>query len=126
MIDGWYNSFKWLTSKKWLTGNGLEPVFEKPFHDALIKNFGFNRLSNLQKESKSLFSNNVDDFNKKKPVAPDLWIIDKNGNHKFIECKLPGDTIGLHQKAGLILIKENLKNSSQITVSIANLYPTIK
>ena len=126
MIDGWYNSFKWLTSKKWLSGIDLKPDFEKPFHEALIKHFGLSNLKNLQQVSRSFFKNNSDELNKKNPVAPDLWIIDKNGNHKFIECKLPGDTIGLHQKAGLMLIKENLKNSSQITVSIANLYPTIK
>ena len=123
MIDGWYNSFKWLTSKKWLSGIDLKPDFEKPFHEALIKHFGLSNLKNLQQVSRSFFKNNSDELNKKNPVAPDLWIIDKNGNHKFIECKLPGDTIGLHQKAGLMLIKENLKNSSQITVSIANLYP---
>ena len=122
MIDGWYNSYKWLSSKKWLTGNGLETFFEKPFHDALIKHFGFKNLSNLQNESKTFFTNYAAALHHKKPVAPDLWIIDKNGNHRFIECKLPGDKIGSHQIAGLMLIKENLKISKPIAVSIANLY----
>jgi len=59
----------------------------------------------------------------KKPVAPDLWLIDKQGNFKFIESKLPGDTIGLHQIAGLALIRKYLEASVPISVSIMNLYP---
>jgi hypothetical protein len=122
MKYGWYISFKWLTSEKWLSGNGLKPDFEKPFHDALIKYFSFDNLSNLQKESRAYFENNAGELNKRKPVAPDLWIIDENGNHRFIECKLPGDKIAPHQIAGLLLIKENLKDFSRILVSIVNLY----
>jgi len=122
MIDGWFNSFKWLSSEKWLTGNSLEPVFEKPFHDTLIKYFGFKNLRNLQNESTALYKGNAEYLHHKKPVAPDLWIIDKKGNHRFIECKLPGDKIGPHQIAGLLLIKENLKVSEKISVSIANLH----
>jgi hypothetical protein len=122
MKYGWYSSFKWLTSEKWLSGISLKPDFEKPFHNALIKYFGFDGISNLQKQSRSFFEKNAYELNNKKPVAPDLWIIDKNGNHRFIECKLPGDKIGEHQKAGLRLIKENFKNSAPMAVSITNLY----
>jgi hypothetical protein len=30
-----------------------------------------------------------------KPVPPDLWLIDRQGNHRFIEVKLPGDRLQL-------------------------------
>ena len=123
MVNGWYNSFKWLTAKKWLTGIGLEPIFEEPFYDALIFHFGFNSISNLQKEARSFFENNSSNLNRKKPVAPDLWIIDRNGDHYFIECKLPRDHIAPHQKAGLVLIRDNLKSINLIKTFIFNLYP---
>ena len=48
MVQGWYNSFKWLTADKWITGNGLEPRFEKSFHVALMQNIGKDLLYNLQ------------------------------------------------------------------------------
>jgi len=127
MKEGWYNSFQWLTSDKWLTGRGLEPEFERPFHRALLKYMGADVLPNLQRKALSLYSQDRDRFlvgkEFKKPVAPDLWIIDKQGRFRFIESKLPGDTIQPHQLAGLALIKKYLKPSSQVTVSIVTLYP---
>jgi hypothetical protein len=119
MVEGWYNSFKWLTSKKWITGKGLEDKFEKPFHEALMKYIGKEKLIDLQCRAKNLFKNGV----KQKPVAPDLWLITKSGKFMFIESKLPGDVINHHQIAGLALIKKYLDAVKPVSVVIVTLYP---
>ncbi len=59
----------------------------------------------------------------KKPVAPDLWLIDKDGCFRFIESKLPGDTIAAHQIAGLALIGKYLGDAFPVSISIIHLYP---
>lgn len=127
MKEGWYNSFKWLTSDKWITGKGLKPEFEQPFHRALSKYIGTDVLANLQRKALSLYCQEKDRFlvrkEFKKPVAPDLWIIDKRGRFRFIESKLPHDTIHPHQLAGLALIKKYLKPPFQVAVSVVTLYP---
>jgi len=127
MLEGWYNSFKWLTNAKWISGKGLKPQFEKPFYDALMKHVGFDVLSKLQKNSLRLFEKHKEKFRVgkefRKPAAPDLWLIDANGDFRFIESKLPDDTIGYHQLAGLALIKKYVKPQNRVSVSIFNLYP---
>jgi hypothetical protein len=119
MVEGWYNSFKWLTSKRWITGKGLEDEFEKPFYEALMKYIGKDIMKDLQDRAKNL----VKDGTHIKPVAPDLWLINKNGQFKFIESKLPGDVINHHQIAGLALIKKYLDAVKPVSVVIVTLYP---
>lgn len=119
MVEGWYSSFKWLTSKKWITGKGLEDEFEKPFYEALVQFIGKDILKDLQNRAKNL----IKDEAHIKPVAPDLWLIDKNDQFKFIESKLPGDVINRHQIAGLALIKKCLSAVKPVSVSIVTLYP---
>jgi hypothetical protein len=127
MKEGWYNSFKWLTANKWVTGKGLEPIFEKPFHAALMHHIGKELLYDLQAKSASFYNGykekNLEGQQHKKPVAPDLWVIDENGRFIFIESKLPGDSINSHQIAGLALIKKHLEVRTQVSVAIINLYP---
>ena len=127
MVHGWYNSYKWLTADKWLSGNGLEPEFEQPFYDALVKHIGLDVLSNLQRRSMALYERHkeksVASSRNKKPVAPDLWLIDRDGRFSFIESKLPDDTIESHQLAGLALIKRYLNVPNPVSVTIVNLYP---
>jgi len=124
MVDGWYNSFKWLTADKWLTGKGLNEDLERPFHEALMEHVGKDILSNLQDGAKKLFEQHKGLFEEdgapKRPVAPDLWLVSRTGQLKFIESKLPGDTIGVGQIAGLALIKNAVKD---VSVSIVSLYP---
>jgi hypothetical protein len=122
MIDGWYNSYKWLSAKKWLTGKGLKSDFEKSFYCALERNFGKDAVDNLQQKSISFFQNHKNSLSGK-PVAPDLWIIGEDKLYRFIESKLPGDTINPRQIAGLALIKKHLEHSNPISVSIVCLYP---
>jgi hypothetical protein len=119
MVEGWYNSFKWLTSKKWITGKGLEDEFEKPFYEALMEHIGKDILKDLQNRAKNLVKDGIN----KKPVVPDLWLITKDGQFKFIESKLPGDVINRHQIAGLALIKKCLSAVKPVSVSIVTLYP---
>ncbi len=127
MADGWYNSYKWLTSRKWLTGDGMEPKFEKPFYKALMRHVGPDVLANLQEKTLSFYHDHKNEFMEgikyKKPVAPDLWIIDKEGRFRFIESKLPRDTIKPHQLAGLALIAKYLKAQVPVSVSIIDLHP---
>jgi hypothetical protein len=115
-----------LTADKWVTGNGLEPRFEKPFHVALMQNIGKDLLYNLQAKAAVFFNEykekSMDGRQPKKPVAPDLWVIDKNRNFIFIESKLPGDSIQPHQIAGMALIKKHLETCAQVSVSIITLY----
>ena len=125
MKEGWYNSFKWLTAGKWLSGEGLEPKFEKPFFNALMEHIGADMLSGLQENSINFYNKHkekfIDSKKHKKPVAPDLWLIDNEGRFRFIESKLPGDTIGAHQIAGLALISKYIRVPTP--VSIIHLYP---
>jgi hypothetical protein len=114
MKYGWYNSYKWLTKEKWITGIGLEAQFEKPFHDALIDFIGTPKLKEIQTEAISYQVRNGG----KKPVAPDLWIIDNSGHYHFVEMKLPGDSISDHQIAGMTILKRLLENCSVCLLSL--------
>lgn len=111
MTDGWYNSYKWLTANKWITGRNLEPSFEAPFYVALKKRIGVTRISNLQKRTNTYFETHESELEYKKPVAPDLWFINKSGGFVFIESKMDRDRISPHQLAGLALIKKHLPGS---------------
>lgn len=127
MVDGWYNSYKWLTESKWLSGYGLKPEFEGPFHKALTKHFEKESLVNLQEKASLLFKNYRSDFfdcgRYRKPVAPDLWLVTLEGAHIFLESKLPEDCVKASQLAGLALIRKCLGESKKVQVSVINLYP---
>jgi hypothetical protein len=121
MKDGWYGSFKWLTSKKWLTGDGLNSRRERLFFEALMKHIGPKMLLRLQKEAKISWKET--NGNIVKPVAPDLWIIAQTGEFRFIESKMPWDTLRPGQIAGLKLIKKYLRVNAPVRVFIVNLQP---
>ena len=127
MVDGWYNSFKWMSANKWITGKGLKNTYEQTFQKALMKYIGKDLLSDLQSHTKALFENHKEKFFLdgvyKKPVAPDLWLIDKDGRFSFIESKLSDDSVGYHQIAGLALLKKYIGTVQPVSVSIFNLYP---
>ena len=55
-----------------------------------------------------------------KPVAPDLWLL-ANGEHRFIEVKLPGDCLRAPQYAGLALLAAHLPSARPIAVSVVTL-----
>jgi len=124
MKEGWYNSFKWLTQEKWLSGENLYSGFEWNFHIALVRLFGSDKLTILQERANALFNAHEGKLGGSKPVAPDLCIVAQDGSIRFIESKLPGDTIKAHQIAGMALIKKYLESlNNVIKVSIIELTP---
>ncbi|OQC53592.1 MAG: hypothetical protein BWX55_00986 [Deltaproteobacteria bacterium ADurb.Bin022] len=124
MRDGWYNSFKWLTDPIWITGDGLKNEFQRLFHGALLKHIGLESLASLQNNVLLYYQEHEGELKHKKPVAPDLWVIEPSGHFIFIEAKLPGDSPKPQQLAGLMLIKKYLKVLVPVTVKIINLLPT--
>ena len=76
MIDGWYGSYKWLSSDKWMTGNNLKASFEKSFYEALLSRIGANVISDLQRRTGVYFDRYKGMLRNKRPVAPDLWLVD--------------------------------------------------
>jgi hypothetical protein len=127
MSEGWYSSYKWLTQSKWITGHGLKSDFEERFHNALLKHFGVDTLRALQNKSNLLFNNYKNHLfhcgKYHKPVAPDLWLVDSEGTHYFLESKLPDDCIKASQIAGLALIAKHLNGSKRLRLVLVNLYP---
>lgn len=121
MKEGWYNSYKWLTGDKWISGTNLDSKFERPFYDALMKYIGMETLQKLQKEATKILEEDAETY--KKPVAPDLWIIDVERKYHFIESKLPGDTISERQLAGLALIDKFVGEQRPVKISLICLYP---
>ena len=61
-----------------------------------------------------------------KPSPPDLWLIDGAGNHRFIEVKLPGDTVRDCQLAGLAVIASSLPSrpGMKVNVEVFDLHPS--
>jgi hypothetical protein len=119
MKEGWYSSFKWLTSAKWLTGDGLNSPEEASFFKALMKYLGPKMVQRLQQKAKAYLKETEGGITK--PVAPDLWLIGKDGDFRFIESKMPWDSLRPNQVAGLTLIKKFLKVKVPVRVSIINL-----
>jgi hypothetical protein len=76
-----------------------------------MTHIGYSKLSEIQRAS------NAHDL-ANKPVAPDLWFIDKQGDFHFIEVKLPGDRIALHQVIGMSILKEYFDKSSILIINL--------
>jgi len=121
MKDGWYSSFKWLTSPKWVTGDGLDSSQEAPFFKALMEYIGPKMILKLQEKAKGYWK--CPEGKRANPVAPDLLLIGKNGKIRFIESKMPWDTIRPNQAAGLKLINKYVTVNIPGRVSIINLQP---
>jgi hypothetical protein len=120
MRDGYYCSFKWLTASKWITGDCLDSVREGSFHQGLMKYLGPETVLNLQKKAMTYSKGTGRESTK--PVEPDLLLIAKNGEIRFIESKMPWDTIRPSQLAGLKLIKKYLTVDVPVRTSIINLH----
>ena len=116
--EGYYGSFKWLTSAKFIDGgkfsNGPTRKYKEQFRDALQHHFTKLQLRRLQQSAHRLRG--------RKPVPPDLWLIDRRGNHRFIEVKLPGDRLGPQQLAGLAAIACCLPGKQRVSVEIIELH----
>jgi hypothetical protein len=109
--SAWYGSFKWLTS--WPTTSASS--FGAEYRAAL--GAAFPEVSGLSPRVLSLCQH----LGGKKPVPPDLWLI-LNGQHHFIEVKLPRDRVRRTQLAGLAAIATWLAPRRDAVVSVYELY----
>jgi hypothetical protein len=123
--EGFYGSFKWLTSARFSDDrpfpDGRTREFKEQLRKALTKHFTRRQLQALRERASA--------FKKEtgvRPVPPDLWLVDRRGNHRFIEVKLERDRIRRPQLAGLALIASCLHAKTRISVEIVELHPDHK
>lgn len=116
--EGLYGSFKWLTNRRFLGTkpfpNGPAKQQQEQLRRALGDHFGNPKLRELQQAARQLHRSRRRLLKGKLPTAPDLWLVDKRGSHRFIEVKLPGDFLAPHQLAGMALIACILKVSVEV------------
>jgi hypothetical protein len=124
-IEGFYGSFKWLTNARFSDDrpfpDGPTKGFKERLRKALMKHFTKGQLKALRERARK--------FKKEtgvRPVAPDLWLVDRRGNHRFIEVKLEGDLVRRPQLAGLALIASCLHPKTRLSVEIVELHPDHK
>jgi hypothetical protein len=84
--EGWYGSFKWLTSPAWCGDRRLQDGYQTKFRAALKRHF-----PNLREFQQSAVAS-MPRICGRKPVGPDLWLT-TDRKHQFIEVKLPGDRV---------------------------------
>jgi hypothetical protein len=113
--NGWYGSFKWLTSPKWCGERKLADSYQAEFRAALLQHFP--RLSEFQEMVRASTRAGCE----RSPVGPDLWLIEED-RHRFIEVKRPGDSVAAHQLLGLALIATLLRGDRPISVEVVGLY----
>jgi DNA invertase Pin-like site-specific DNA recombinase len=82
--------------------------------DALQRHFGERRLRRLQQAVRRLHRSRHKVLKGKLPTAPDLWLVERRGRHRFIEVKLPGDSMAPHQLAGMAAIAWILNASVEV------------
>ena len=110
---GWFSSFKWLYDAKWVTGENPEEennriireLKREFYRDAIKGQIGLERLQEMQKVGRILGAR-----------APDLWLIDSNKRHYFIEVKKEGDIPDSENKQllGLALLEKYFKQSTYL------------
>jgi len=113
--EGWYGSFKWLTSRKWSGDAKLRNRYQAAFREALRQHFPDLR------QFQQVVAASTREFGGRKPVGPDLWFATAR-QHRFIEVKLPGDRVGRHQLLGLALIATFLRSDRPMSVEVVNLF----
>lgn len=97
---------------------GQTRKFKEQFREALFRHFGKGRIEKLIERAAT-----AERVTGLRPVAPDLWLVDRRGNHQFIEVKLPGDRIRPTQQLGMELIASHLRAKSRLSVEIIELKP---
>lgn len=116
--EAWYGSFKWLTSPKWNGPGPLANDYQEAFRSALQRHF--RDLGAFQQKVRAAAETNAGS----RPVAPDLWLVSRR-RHRFIEVKLPGDSLAPHQVEGLRLIEKHLRaaDGRPVSVEVVTLSP---
>jgi hypothetical protein len=116
-----YGSVKWLTNSRFAASQKLASRDHERLREALHKHFGEPCLQRLQRVATTLAKKCRKELAGKKPTAPDLWLVDKRGRHRFIEVKLPGDSAAPHQIAGMAAIASVLSRPGRVSVEIIQL-----
>lgn len=109
--EAWYGSFKWLTSRKWSGPGPLADDYQESFRAALQRHFC--DLDAFQRKVRAAAGKTAGAL----PVGPDLWLVTRR-RHRFIEVKLPGDSLAPHQLQGLHLIERHLRAADGRSVSV--------
>jgi hypothetical protein len=124
--EGYYSSFKWLTNRRFVgTGgfpNGPAQRYQEQFREALQRHFGRRRLERLQQAARAICRSCYKELAGKPPTPPDLWLVDRRGHHRFIEVKLPGNSVAPHQLAGMAAIACFLKGPKRVSVEVIELH----
>ncbi|MGE3345211.1 MAG: VRR-NUC domain-containing protein [Vicinamibacterales bacterium] len=126
-VEGYYGSFKWLKNQRFASTapfpRGRSHVFQRALREALHRHFSRERIAALQAATRELNRTCKRELGGVYPTAPDLWLMDESGHHRFIEVKLPGDSIAPHQLAGLALITSCLGGVRPVSTEIVELNP---
>lgn len=112
--EGHYGSFKWLTNPRFVGAKPFPAGPAEHLREALQRHFGERRLRRLQQTARQLHHIRHKALKGKLPTAPDLWLVDRRGRHRFIEVKLPGDSMAPHQIAGMAAIACILNASVEV------------
>jgi hypothetical protein len=120
--EAYDGSVKWLTNKRFASNKALADPDHERFRAALHKYFGASRIKKLQETVAVLTRSCSKELGGKKPTAPDLWLVDKGGKHRFIEVKLPGDAVAPHQLAGMAAIASVLGPADRVSVEVIQLH----
>lgn len=119
--EGYYASFQWLRSPQFLTTRPFRPgptqTFQEQYRAALRRHFK-NQLEVLQRNASAIHEEAG-----VMPSAPDLWLIEPSGRHRFIEVKLPTDDVNYGQLAGLAAIAASFHNARGLAVEVIDLRP---
>lgn len=120
--EAYYGSFKWLTNRRFASSREFSDRYQEQFRKALQGHFGQRRIEKLQLAVQALARSCRKELDGKEPTAPDLWLVDKRGRHRFIEVKLPGDSVAPHQVAGMAAIACVLKTPHRVSVEVIHLH----
>jgi hypothetical protein len=119
--EAYYSSAKWLTNRRFAGDRKLTDKEHERLRQALHRHFTKARIQKLQQTVEALRESSQNELDGKSPAAPDLWLIDRRGHHRFIEVKLPGDSVARHQFAGMAAIASVLNRPQKVTVEVIEL-----
>jgi hypothetical protein len=119
--EAYYGSFKWLTNPRFAKDQELANPDQERLRAALHRHFTRKRIEKLQRVVEGLSRSCRKDLGKRRPTAPDLWLVDRHGRHRFIEVKLPGDSAAPHQLAGMAAIAFVLRGPKVVSVEVIHL-----
>lgn len=118
---GYYGSFQWMTNRTFLSDGAFPKSstqeFQQQYRAALHEHFA-GQLEQLQENARTF-----EERTRIKPAAPDLWLIEPSGFHRFMEVKRPGDRVRDNQLAGLAVIANSLHAEAGLSVAIILLHP---